>query len=551
MRKSFYLLAFLLLSCSKDNDVSQTNTTIGDLCGPKVACADGTCAFGYCRNACTTDSDCANSGVCLSDGQTKGCRLPFEASCAASDPCPTGLSCGSDESCRVPCDATRPCEVEGQRCEQGSCTSALGGNGGTGGTGATGGNGGTGAGGSGGTNGGAGGTGGSVAGAGGAAGTGAASGAGGTGGCSPTLGGACCSGSCDALTTNMVCTNQVCECDIGATDCDSNPDNGCEAVLLSDPLNCKSCGHDCGGGACTAGICQPHVLIPEGGGDGEYYSDSDHTAVDSSGIVATSIQQSSGVRQLRAFDRQGNPGAFLTNETSDVVAGFGPFLAGGSVWFGTYNGNLQRVSRSGGAVTTPITEAMLEAHVDSDWLYFRSYNGFFGIAPGTVTASQIYTQSVPGIFAVSGSAMFFSDGIDLREGSTGGAAVQTRYAQFFIAGCTLRGLVADANAVYGFGGCGQVSLGTARALLVKYDRNSGQRTVLVQDDPSFFHINYMVLDGTTGFAADGLSNPLQLLSIDLSTGAFSRLSSTYLYGLAQDADYLYGKSGGLVRTRKP
>ena len=130
-----------VLACSKDNTISQSSTNIGDVCGPKVACADGTCAFGYCRNSCITDSDCANSGVCLSDGQSKGCRLPFESTCEASNPCPAGLTCADDASCRVACDVARPCEVQGQHCQGGSCTSNLGGTGGAGGTGGTAGNG--------------------------------------------------------------------------------------------------------------------------------------------------------------------------------------------------------------------------------------------------------------------------------------------------------------------------------------------------------------------------------------------------------------------------
>src|SRR5690242_5979879 len=109
--------AFWLLGQScKSNVVTSNDTTVGDVCGPKVACADGTCAFGFCRNPCTDDSDCANSGVCLSDGQTKGCRLPAEAKCSASDPCPAGLSCADDGSCRTPCDDDRPCDIDGQKC---------------------------------------------------------------------------------------------------------------------------------------------------------------------------------------------------------------------------------------------------------------------------------------------------------------------------------------------------------------------------------------------------------------------------------------------------
>jgi hypothetical protein len=37
-------------------------------------------------------------------------------------------------------------------------------------------------------------------------------------------------------------------------------DAGCEADVASDPKNCGACGHDCLGGACDAGACQPALV---------------------------------------------------------------------------------------------------------------------------------------------------------------------------------------------------------------------------------------------------------------------------------------------------
>ena len=38
-------------------------------------------------------------------------------------------------------------------------------------------------------------------------------------------------------------------------------DSGCLADTQTDPQNCGACGHDCLGGACQAGACQPAVLV--------------------------------------------------------------------------------------------------------------------------------------------------------------------------------------------------------------------------------------------------------------------------------------------------
>jgi hypothetical protein len=43
-------------------------------------------------------------------------------------------------------------------------------------------------------------------------------------------------------------------------DRDAAPDVRCDAETRSDPHNCGRCGHDCLGGVCSSGVCQPVVL---------------------------------------------------------------------------------------------------------------------------------------------------------------------------------------------------------------------------------------------------------------------------------------------------
>ncbi len=49
------------------------------------------------------------------------------------------------------------------------------------------------------------------------------------------------------------------ECPPGTEDCDGDPWNACN-VLQNDPAHCGACNHDCLGGACEAGRCQPLIL---------------------------------------------------------------------------------------------------------------------------------------------------------------------------------------------------------------------------------------------------------------------------------------------------
>src|SRR5512143_4061997 len=61
--------------------------------------------------------------------------------------------------------------------------------------------------------------------------------------------------------------------DVGTTDvqpdapvstCPSTPlPATCDSNLLTDPKNCCVAGHDCQGGACTNGRCQPVVIVSD------------------------------------------------------------------------------------------------------------------------------------------------------------------------------------------------------------------------------------------------------------------------------------------------
>ena len=114
------------IACSKSVDVDQQNTStnVGALCASDNECKDAVCVYALCRPTCVRDTDCGGQGVCLSDTQgRKGCRLPAEDNCSAA-PCPSGLVCATDQSCRSPCSIDPDCKVQGQRCDRGACAAA-------------------------------------------------------------------------------------------------------------------------------------------------------------------------------------------------------------------------------------------------------------------------------------------------------------------------------------------------------------------------------------------------------------------------------------------
>jgi hypothetical protein len=68
--------------------------------------------------------------------------------------------------------------------------------------------------------------------------------------------GAGCGGCSDHPASGQdACVGSACACSADMLDCGA----GCIDVT-DDPANCGACGHDCGGGACSAGVCMPESL---------------------------------------------------------------------------------------------------------------------------------------------------------------------------------------------------------------------------------------------------------------------------------------------------
>jgi hypothetical protein len=61
------------------------------------------------------------------------------------------------------------------------------------------------------------------------------------------------------LNASRACVNSLCAlgaCQPGFEDCDTMPNNGCEAELGNDSMNCGTCGRQCfGNDSCTFGRC--------------------------------------------------------------------------------------------------------------------------------------------------------------------------------------------------------------------------------------------------------------------------------------------------------
>src|SRR5580765_1980520 len=72
-----------------------------------------------------------------------------------------------------------------------------------------------------------------------------------------------CDRECNQVGGVNLCLSGACTvaaCGVARADCDLEAENGCETNVASDPQNCGRCGHDCCGGACVNGQCQPTII---------------------------------------------------------------------------------------------------------------------------------------------------------------------------------------------------------------------------------------------------------------------------------------------------
>jgi len=98
-------------------------------------------------------------------------------------------------------------------------------------------------------------------------------------------------------------------CKLDFDDCDSNPNNGCEADLNADPDNCGYCGHWCCGGACGDGTCEVYT-------SGIYPSLGPWPQIDSYDVSQTDIYWTTGTDLKKQSRSGGGTTTLVSGETN-------------------------------------------------------------------------------------------------------------------------------------------------------------------------------------------------------------------------------------------
>ncbi len=186
--------------------------------------------------------------------------------------------------------------------------------------------------------------------------------------------------------------------------------------LANDPLNCGRCGHDCQGGGCALGMCQPIVLVPMQSGATGVAIDatSIYWTASLDGTVMKANLDGSNVTVLA--DNQFTPTDIVVDSTSVY------WLSQVSTVFG--HGLVSRVPLAGGPLTVlasglPSTGAGLAVHAGS--VYFESDGTFSAYDAGPVMTVPIGGGDVAA--AVSGALLgegVAADDTDIYWGGSDG-----------------------------------------------------------------------------------------------------------------------------------
>ncbi|HZU85424.1 MAG TPA: hypothetical protein VE987_20980 [Polyangiaceae bacterium] len=193
------------------------------------------------------------------------------------------------------------------------------------------------------------------------------------------------------------------------------------ATLGSDPHNCGACGHDCLGGACDAGACQPVMLATGLGGVQHMAIDADNLYVtrwngsDETDGSIIQIPKNGGLSN-RLTQWQVNPDGIAVDDTYVYWANFGP-ASGGA-------GSVAKVVKSGGTATVVAAGQSSNGHgsfvvaVDGTSIYWGNYfqvmicplSGCSGAGSDASAGQELSTAGGVSAIAAAGGVVYWTEG---------------------------------------------------------------------------------------------------------------------------------------------
>lgn len=222
----------------------------------------------------------------------------------------------------------------------------------------------------------------------------------------------------------------------GATPDTSIPDDGSTCIdVQTNPAHCGRCGHDCLGGACVAGRCQPVVLASDQEGPSAIALDETHV-----------YWTNDDTGEIRRSPIRGDAGSELVYANGDAGIGTRFGVHGDDVYFvRTEDGVVLRCPKTGCGASAPTLVATGALHANSllvtdagalFWVEFDT-DGGIGTCDLPCTGASSYRvshETRPTFVAADGPALFWTTlaPSNLRAQSAPGEEARTLVNQQFL-----------------------------------------------------------------------------------------------------------------------
>ncbi len=178
--------------------------------------------------------------------------------------------------------------------------------------------------------------------------------------------------------------------------------------LSDDPHNCGLCGHDCQGGACEAGACQPLALYQGPVGDNNVFSAPWGLALDVDNVYWTDNQAGTVMKTSKL----GGAATQLTTTPKPLELA----IDSTSLYWTSQGGPVVAMALAGGGLTTlaSFSAGTYGIAVDPEWVYFTTTAPFDGEVvkvahDGSGQAVLASGEGNPVAVATTGSAIYWAN----------------------------------------------------------------------------------------------------------------------------------------------